>query len=163
MNAFYSTLRKAEKWTLVLLMILLIVVCFLQVWFRLVMKEPLAWTEELARYAFVWLTFIGGAAVVGNWGHFQVDFLLTYCPPWLVKVLRYFSYVCILVFAYIMVFYGWELLAKVFRQKSAAMLIPMSYPYAALPLSGLMMILHLVELVAKDFRKADAAPQEVQS
>lgn len=161
MGAFFSGLRKAEKWLLVLLMVALIVVCFLQVWFRLVMKEPLAWTEELARYAFVWLTFIGGAAVVGNWGHFQVDFLLTFCPPWLVKVLRYFSYACILVFAYIMAVNGWELLEKVYRQKSAAMLIPMSYPYAALPLSGVMMVLHLIELVLKDFGLAGGKAKEV--
>ena len=157
MDLLFFGLRKAEKWLLVLLMIVLIVVCFLQVWFRLVMQEPLAWTEELARYAFVWLTFIGGAAVVGNWGHFQVDFLLSFCPPWATKVLRAFSYLCILAFAYIMVFYGWELLAKVFRQKSAAMLIPMSYPYAALPLSGLLMVLHLVELVMRDIKGALAA------
>lgn len=163
MGVFFSGLRKAEKWTLVLLMIVLIVVCFLQVWFRLVMKEPLAWTEELARYAFVWLTFIGGAAVVGNWGHFQVDFLLTYLPPWAVKVLRYFGYACILVFAYIMAVHGWELLAKVFRQKSAAMLISMSYPYAALPLSGVLMVLHLVELILKDFGLVGDERREVKA
>lgn len=153
MDALFSGLRKLEKWILVLLMTLLIIVCFLQVWFRLVMQEPLAWTEELARYAFVWLTFVGGAAVVGNWGHFQVDFLLSYCPAWLKLPLRFISYIAIAVFAYIMMFYGWELLDKVYRQKSAAMLIPMAYPYAALPLSGLLMIVHLVELLIKDFRK----------
>ncbi len=156
MNALFAGLRKLEKWILVLLMTLLIIVCFLQVWFRLVVQEPIAWTEELARYAFVWLTFIGGAAVVGNWGHFQVDFVLSYCPGWMKFPLRVISYVAIAVFAYIMVFHGWELLEKVYRQKSAAMLIPMAYPYAALPLSGILMIVHLVELLIKDFTPADA-------
>lgn len=161
MDRFFVFLSRMERWLLIVLMIVLIFVCAAQVFFRIVMHAPLAWTEEMARYAFVWLTFIGAASVVGHWGHFQVDILISRLSPPMFLLFRWFSYVCIVGFAYIMVFHGWELLGKVYVQKSAAMLIPMSLPYLALPLSGTLMIIHVIGHILNDVRTAKKRKEAV--
>lgn len=152
MDAFFKAVRKGERWLLIVLMILLAVFCFMQVFWRLVLNDPLAWSEEVSRYLFVWLTFIGAATAVGEWGHFQVDVLTSKMSPGLLRYFRWFAYLAIAFFAVMMVGPGWTLLEKVARQLSPAMRISMSVPYSALPLSGLLMILHLYEHVANDLR-----------
>jgi TRAP-type C4-dicarboxylate transport system permease small subunit len=136
-------------------MILLAVFCFAQVFWRVALRDPLAWSEEVSRYLFVWLTFIGAATAVGEWSHFQVDVLIGKLPRAPARCFRIFCYLAILFFAYIMAFHGWELLHRIRTQSSPALQLPMILPYAALPLSGLLMALHLVELLRNDFRRPD--------
>ena len=52
-------------WFLSLVMTVMLVVVTLQVWYRFVLNDPLAWSEELARYLFVWSSFIGSAVGYG--------------------------------------------------------------------------------------------------
>src|SRR4051812_42947652 len=55
-------------------------VTFLQVFTRYVTEDPFIWTEELARYLFVWIALIGGAAAVRTNGHFGLDVLRRHIP-----------------------------------------------------------------------------------
>lgn len=50
-----------EEYLLVFLMVVEVVVVFAQVVTRYVFHSPLAWSEELARYMFIWLVWIGAA------------------------------------------------------------------------------------------------------
>ncbi|MDR2390952.1 MAG: TRAP transporter small permease [Planctomycetota bacterium] len=153
MDVFFRGVRRGERYLLIVLMILLAVFCFAQVFWRVALRDPLAWSEEVSRYLFVWLTFIGAATAVGEWCHFQVDVLTSKLPRVPARCLRVFCYLAIFFFAYIMTFHGWELLHRIRTQFSPAMRLPMIVPYAALPLSGLLMALHLVELLRNDFRR----------
>ena len=90
---------------------------------------------------------------MGEWCHFQVDLLTGKLPRTPARFFRIFSYLAILFFAYVMTFHGWELLHRIRTQFSPAMRLPMIVPYASLPLSGLLMALHLVELLRNDFRR----------
>lgn len=156
MDVFFSALRKGERLLLIALMTLLAVFCLAQVLWRL-MGDPLGWSEEVSRYLFVWLTFVGAAAVVGRWGHFQVDVVVGKLPPGFALIFRWLAYAAIIFFAYVMLFHGWELLIRIRAQYSPAMRLPMIIPYAALPLSGLLMLLHLIELFLLDLRNRRAA------
>ena len=58
----------------------MIFAAFAQVIFRLILKSPLAWSEEVCRYCFVWLVFLGGGWAVSGDAHFRVDFMIALFP-----------------------------------------------------------------------------------
>ena len=66
---------KAEEIAIFILLLGMVASSFAQVVFRLVLDHPLAWSEELSRYLFVWLSFVGGALAVAEGSHFKMDLL----------------------------------------------------------------------------------------
>ena len=59
-----NKLMKALNWVIVISMVFLVVSISLQILNRYVMKVPMAWTEEYAKYFFVWLAMFGSAKAV---------------------------------------------------------------------------------------------------
>ena len=53
---------------------------FLQLFYRYLVKEPLIYTEELARYAYIWVTFIGLSLCTKTKEHIRIDFLIEKLP-----------------------------------------------------------------------------------
>lgn len=160
MGTLSTVIRKGERWLLIVLMILLTIFCFMQVFWRLALKDPLSWTEELCRYIYVWITFIGAAVAVAESGHFRVDAIFAVLPPKAVKALHWFTYLCIIVFAVAMVGPGWPLISKVGRQISPALQISMSIPYCIIPISGVLMLFHVAELIVAEVRSACGGTRE---
>ena len=153
MDAALKFLKGFEKTFVVTLTIAMVFVTFLQVIFRVFLDNPLAWSEELSRYLFVWIVFIGGAWAVSGDAHFKMDFLTTVVPDKYKKVLDIFSSICMIAFALIMVVYGWRLAMSVNTQLSPALRVKMTIPYSALPISGLLIIIHAVELIISNVKK----------
>jgi TRAP-type C4-dicarboxylate transport system permease small subunit len=82
-----STLRSAviglDRWVaaleaavIVALVCVLTAVTFAQVAARYVLGDPLIWSEEAARYLFVWVSMIGAALAIREGGHFGLDLLI---------------------------------------------------------------------------------------
>ena len=70
-----NKLMKALNWVIVISMVFLVVSISLQILIRYVMKVPMAWTEEYAKYFFVWLAMFGSAKAVREKSHIFVDIL----------------------------------------------------------------------------------------
>ncbi|MCR4431290.1 MAG: TRAP transporter small permease [Tepidanaerobacteraceae bacterium] len=150
MTAIRRYLIKFEEYLLVLLIGAMIAVTFAQVFFRFVLNSPLAWSEELARYLFVWITFIGASIALHRWGHFQVDIVVNLFPRKVKKKIESVVYILILVFAFIMMYYGFVLVQYASGQLSPALQLNMAVPYFALPLSGLLIFFHTLERLLFD-------------
>ena len=73
-------IAKIEAGAIIVLVLSLTAVTFAQVVTRYVLNDPLIWSEELARYLFVWVSMIGAALAVRNGGHFGLDLLLRRMP-----------------------------------------------------------------------------------
>lgn len=144
MNKIDSTLIKIEEWFAVFLAVAMIVVIFAQVVSRTFLGAPLSWSEELGRYLFVWLSFMGASIALYYGSHLGIDTLVLVLPKKLQKVLILITHIFVLILLYVMVNEGGTLLAKTAMQKSAAMRIPMSYAYAALPVSAVLMAFHTI-------------------
>ena len=70
-----------EDWIAFALFWALAFIVFLQFFTRYVLNDSLAWTEEIARYGLMWLTFIGGAMVTRTNTHIAVELLSNLMPP----------------------------------------------------------------------------------
>ena len=64
----------------------IVVINVLQVVFRYVIGAPLGWTEEVMRYAVVWLTFLASTAALHRGEHMVIDVLGPVLPDLLQRL-----------------------------------------------------------------------------
>lgn len=139
--------------------ITLIVACVLQVFTRFVLNNSLSWTEELARYAFIWSNLLGAALCTQKGSHATVTAITDILPEKMQTVLKIAVNIIIILVAYVLVRYGIKVVLSTRQQLSPALRISMSYVYAAAPVSGVLILfysaVHLAEHVAKLAGKGD--------
>ncbi len=152
-----ETLFKIEKAAGGLLLLLLTATIFVQVVFRFLFDFPLAWSEELSRYSFVWLTMAVAPICVrlkanistGTSEHLSRRYRL---------IVEAVCCVLTLVFAAVLLVWGSMLLDVVKFQRSPAIGLPMYWVYGAIPAGAALMIVELVALLRTTLRELAASP-----
>jgi TRAP-type C4-dicarboxylate transport system permease small subunit len=130
---------------LVLLLVLMTGVILAGVFARYVMNDSLTWSEEVARYAMVWLSFLGGGLVFRHGGHIAIDMLTQKIPPGFARhAVLALSQLVILAFLGVLLWKGIEMLGNSGYMTTPALQLPMTVPYAAIPVGAALMIYHLV-------------------
>jgi TRAP-type C4-dicarboxylate transport system permease small subunit len=120
-----------------------VVICC-QVLFRYVLQQPSPWTEELARYIFIWVSMVGAAYGVNMQAHFGFDLLVKKMSPRMQRAGHYCIQVCMGLLVFVLVVYGIRMVEVVSFQVTPALQLPMRYVYYSLPVSGLLMAFHLI-------------------
>lgn len=121
----------------------LVSIVFLQVFLRYVMSSGFSWAEELSRYLFLWLMFLGISLGVQKKTHIAVTML----TDWLKIGKRFFPVVRSLFNLIFFVFLTWtgvELMESGRGMHSSLLRIEMYWIYAIVPLSGLFSLVFLV-------------------
>ena len=130
------------NWFLALLMAAMVVIIAAQVWYRFVLNDPLSWSEEAGRYLFVWISFVGAAAGVRYQVHLGIDLLNKILPA------AYYRYAVIVVnlliqiFLVLIIYWGFKILDIIQFQQSPSMNISMRYPYMAVPVGAILMLIN---------------------
>ncbi|MBM7573588.1 TRAP transporter small permease [Aquibacillus albus] len=75
----------------------LVFLVFLNVVLRYLFDSGLTWSEELARYMFVWVVFLGAVVAMKDKSHIGVDLLLGAVPLKVQKVLYFISNIIVIV------------------------------------------------------------------
>jgi TRAP-type transport system small permease protein len=122
-----------------LLLGVLVATTILQVLSRYVLRQPFDWTEEVARYVFVWLAMIGAGMAAKDRAHFFVDLVLERLPP---EIARYVTLVVGIVSTAFLLVVSWaavELAVSNQVQDSPVLTVPMSVPYLAIPVGLILM------------------------
>ncbi len=139
---------------LVLLVFTLCLDVFAAVVLRYVFHMSLGFYDELARYVFVWMSFLGAATGVKRHGHFGVTFVVQRLSPRVQQGLAVFNMLAMMLFAGVLVARGITMVRLTSTQLSPAMEIPVSYLYLPVPISGVLMILYLLPHLARRLRGA---------
>ena len=119
----------------------IVLVTFVQVVRRYVFNDAFFGAEELARFMFTWLIFLGGTVALDRGLHFAVDVLVNVLPSTVQRAIFVLVQAIILTVLAILLVKGVQLTALNWRQLSPAMQIPISVPYAAIPTASMLMIL----------------------
>jgi len=109
------------------------------------------WTEEMARFLFVWMVMLGAMVGIRDASHFEVD-VWPELSPKPNALLRIVSNVFVLAFALIFVWYGVKFVQFGWDQSSELAEMPMIYIFVAWPLTGLTWVLFLGERFIADLR-----------
>lgn len=142
MKKIGNIINKAEEWILVFLMSALSVIVFAQVVFRYA-GHSLSWSEELARYLTIWISFIGASYGFRYGAHIGVEAFKNWLPFRARRVVDLIACIAVAVISVLMMYYGYLIITKVhlkFGQVSPAMRMPMQYAYLAIPVGYLLMI-----------------------
>ncbi len=149
---FSGILARCTEIVVMVLMAFLVVVVVASVVFRYVLISPLTWSEEVGRYVMIWLGFLAASLAVRDGLHVGVDFVVQWSPPGLAAWLRNLARVALGVFLLIVMGYGFVLVVNLWDQWSPVMDIRMTWPYLAIPVGSLLM---LVQLCAPSRSKTD--------
>lgn len=134
--------------TALLVGVLMLVMCgatLAGVFARYLLNDALSWSEEVARYSMVWMSFLGGGLVFRYSGHIAIDTLVARIPAGVVRQLVVgFAHLVVIAFLAVLAWYGYSLMMRGSYMTTAALRLPMSVPYAAIPVGAVMMIYHMV-------------------
>lgn len=129
----------------VVLFALLVLVVVWQVFSRQVLDSPSAWTEELARYTFVWVGLFATALVFSERGHIAVDFVVKKFSESQQKVVAVCVQVAIIFFAVVVLVYGGIRAADgAWNQQLSALPTQVGVMYLAMPITGAMIAFYAV-------------------
>lgn len=137
-------LDRIIKLAIVILVIIMTIVGFLQVFYRYVLKDSLSWSEELIRYCFIWSTFLCVPVGIKEGKHVSIDIIKDKMPRGIKKY--YEIAICLVEFVifFIMIKYGWIFATKNIYQLSPAMKLPMFYVILSIPFGGVVGILYVI-------------------
>ena len=131
---------------------LLIIPVSLQIFSRYTELIPsYIWTEEMARFMFIWTIMIGAMIGVRESTHFEVD-LLPQMAPRGEAVARLLGRLGVLVAACIFVMAGIEFTRFAWRRTSELAELPLWYIHVAWPVTGVTWLVFLGELVLSDLK-----------
>jgi TRAP-type C4-dicarboxylate transport system permease small subunit len=138
---------------------ILIIPVSLQIFSRFTALIPsYIWTEEMARFFFIWMIMIGAMVGIRDSAHFDVD-LWPELKPRANALLRIVSNVFVLVFALVFIWYGIRFVQFGWDQNSELAELPMAYIFVAWPLAGVTWVLFLGERFIADLRTMAAEPR----
>ncbi|MBT9465620.1 TRAP transporter small permease [Hydrogenophaga sp.] len=150
MNTFERYFLGANRWALILLLGSMSVIIFANVALRYLTNESIEWAEEVARHMMIWLTFLGAGPVLRYGGHIAVDNLQDALPRQAAMALRAIIWLLMLGFFGFMIWYGLLYLERAQYQTTAATQISFAYIYAAMPIGGVLLIIHWL-LIARSY------------
>jgi TRAP-type C4-dicarboxylate transport system permease small subunit len=145
--------------------VVIVVVGFSQVLFRFAFHISLAWSEELVRYVFIWSVFLTAALAFNLNTHIVIDFLIVWYPPGLKRLAALMSWVCVIIGIIVLFILGLQLIGapSVRFQKSPAMEIPMTIPYAAIPVGCVLMMVNALRATWRTWKRIDEPTVHVEA
>jgi TRAP-type C4-dicarboxylate transport system permease small subunit len=143
-------LKKSWEYTFKLLynagssiLLIMFLSTIVQVFFRYVLNNPLPWPEEIARYCFIWITFIGLAINVKSDEHYRIDFILNRLNPKYRNIIELFFNVVTILFLIIAIIGSRKLISGNWHILSANK-ISVNLVYLSLPIMSVVIIIQLV-------------------
>jgi C4-dicarboxylate transporter DctQ subunit len=144
--------RNGERYLMLVLYCFIVFVIVNEVVRRFVLDFSSLWGEEAARYAFIYLGWIGASYGVKQRAHIRFDFLTRALPPRAAAGVFLFSELATLVFACFAVYWSLQTLATMVRfdALAPALRIPQAWFAAAVPLGFAMMVVRVVQSALRD-------------
>lgn len=99
--------------------------------------EPLVWSEELARYTFIWVAFLGWVIANQRKSHIRISLVTDRAGPVVKIALGIFADLAVIVFALIFVVKGWQLVRNNLDIETVTLFFDFWVIYLIIPVSAL--------------------------
>lgn len=145
LDAALDAVDRAVRALLALLLAALVAAVTWQIVSRYALASPASWTEELARFLLIWISLVGGAYAYRRGLHLGFDALAERLTGRARAAHAVLVHVTVAVFAALVLLGGGAQLVALTQelaQYSPALGLPMAAVYAALPVSGALLLLY---------------------
>ncbi len=120
------------------------IITFLNVISRYFFDVSFTWPEELSRYCFLWMTFLGAALCTKHGRHIVIDFLILKFSRRTRNFVLFAADISVILLMLCIAYYGWKY-ASYSTTATASLNIPMSYILYVVPCSALLIIKRTLE------------------
>lgn len=127
-------------------------VMLLQIAFRYLLNAPLVWTEELARYLYIWACYLGAAVALRRGNHIVITLVHERLPPPAGGLVALGTQALALLFLGAVTVLGVQLMARTHTIEAITLPIPWSAIYAAAPVGATIMFLQTLETMGGTLR-----------
>ena len=155
MQNLLSNLNKnAERWALLVFYVMLVLTMAIEVIRREVFSYSSIWGEEIVRYSFIYLAWIGAAAAVKERGHIRIDVIMEYLNPRLKALLYMFGDIVMAVVALIALYWSYEAVHVSWKFGSVTHGLRVSQVWflSAVPIGFALVMVRLVQSFLRDIR-----------
>ena len=146
-NRLFYLLNHTEEIVIVAMFALMVAVIFLQVIMRYVFSNSLSWSEELGKFLFVWISWMGISLGQREGEHIKITMLTDRLPFRLAQIVNIISDIVVIIICAVIFYYGVELVVAQGNVPYAGIKISTSWGYLAVVLGcGLMILRTLVSI-----------------
>lgn len=144
--------RNLERWALLVFYSMLVITMAVEVLRREVFAYSSVWGEEIVRYAFIYLVWIGAAAAVRERAHIRIDVIFEFVSPRVKALLFLFGDLVMLVVAVFALYLSWESVAVSlkFGSVSHGLRLPLAWFLSAVPVGFILLLYRLQQSIRRD-------------
>ena len=142
-----------EQYLMEFFLVVLFLNVLVQIIMRSVFNHPLTFTEEISRYAYCWMIFLGLSYGTKHAKHIRLDVLVNKLPDIVQLIITILIHIITIgIFAWI--FYeGIKYVDYTKINITYALQIKKSYVVLILPISGFLMVAHSIERAVYDMKE----------
>lgn len=145
MKKVLDPICKGVEYILIALMAAFSIVIVLQIFYRYVFNNPLIWSEQVARYCFLWGVMLAVPLVYRKGNDICFDLLKQKFPQAVQTAINVLTDVLLLGFAGVYLFYSLKFCIMSSDLIAAGIGIKLVYVYAAQPVCAILLILVAIE------------------
>ncbi|WLR61009.1 TRAP transporter small permease [Guptibacillus hwajinpoensis] len=151
----YSTmltyLNRLVGYAIGIMLAVMSILIFWQVFARFVVGESLTFSEEISRFLMIWMTMLGTAYAIREGSLIAIEMLPEVLKGKGQRILRVISEVVATIFYIVLIIYGWQMAEAVQMQTAPSTRISMFWSMLALPVGGIFMLLNSLGVISKQF------------
>lgn len=143
---------RLEEYLIVAFLVVTTLLIFYQVVMRYVFNDSPIWTEEIARFMYVWESWLGISLTQKYGRHIKIEVLIGKLKEAKLSVILIIADIITIVICFILVKYGIQVTELIYnlKQTSSGTRFPMWIVYSAVPVSCGLMILRLLGEIWKE-------------
>ena len=143
-----DAVNKTVSYVGMVIFIVLIVAAVAQVFFRFVLNHSLSWTEELARFMFIWMHLLGASLLIQGRGPATVTVILDMLHSGVKKAVEILIELIIFFDGTVMLYSGSVLAWSSRANRSTALSVPMWVINSAVAVGGLLLMFQAFTAIA---------------
>ena len=152
--------NQIEEYLAVLLLALMVIIVFEQVILRYVFNQSNAWSEETARYMFIWFTFFSASVAILKEAHIRIETIIKLYPRKARTPITLLGYGVFFAYCIAMIRFGSGLVTQAYQMETITLgaRIPFYWVYLSLPLSHVFMAIRIIQVCIRIIIRKDYAP-----